>query len=320
MTSSMIAQKSELDSLYQEMIVQLPIEDIYGQYQKPASLIKLESVIKTRKIDTETIGFFLYESKPYMPAPTDIIPFATTGGDGCYFAFLTDYGYYKNLEEAPIVFISPTDFDEKYPNQANKLFARNFRDFLKIMITMQYAEIVRFKELTKMDFDSEIQIMQADINSNSSEERIKLREQTIETIKREYNIDKINNLHGYYSMLESERKQENYIDLKDGLGLKTQLNDRLIGIDFSEKSLLSESLENASKIERIRFYREAPFIYKHYTDEYQEIVRLIAEYLYLDGFHREAKILKFEIEQNLKSKNYFEARKKMLEKEKNKNR
>lgn len=320
MTSPMNAQKSELDSPYQEMIVQLPIEDIYGQYRKPASLIKLESVIKTRKIDTETIGFYLYESKPYIPAPTDIIPFATTGGDGCYFAFLTDYGYYKNLEEAPIVFISPTDFDEKHPNQANKLFARNFRDFLRIMITMQYAEIVRFKELTKMDFDKEIQTMQADINSNASAERIKLREQTIGAIKKEYNIDEINDLHGYYSMLEFDRKQENYVALKDGLGLKTQLKDRFINKDFSNKSLLSESLEYTSKIERISFYREAPYIYKHYTDEYQEVVRLLAEYLNLDGFHREAKILKFEIEQNLKSKKYFEARKVMLGKEKNKNR
>ncbi len=309
----MNAQKNELDSLYQEMIVQLPIEDVYGQYQKPASLIELENVIETNKIDTETIGFFLYESKPYMPAPTDIIPFATTGGDGCYFAFLTDYGYYNNLEEAPIVFISPTDFDEKYPNQANKLFARNFRDFLRIMITMQYAEIVRFKELTKMDFNNEIQIMQADINSNSSAERIKLRERTIATIKEKYNIDKINDLNGYYSMLEFDRKHENYINLKDGLGLKTQLMDWTINKIFSDKLLLSESLEDASKIERISFYREAPYFHNHYTDDYEEIVRVVAEYLYLDGFHRESKILKFEIEQNLKSKKYFEARKIMLE-------
>ncbi len=309
----MNAQKSGLDSLYQEMIVQLPIEDVYGQYHKPASLIKLENVIETNKIDTETIGFFLYESKPYMPAPTDIIPFATTGGDGCYFAFLTDYGYYNNLEEAPIVFISPTDFDEKYPNQANKLFARNFRDFLRIMITMQYAEIVRFKELTKMDFNNEIQIMQADINSNSSAERIKLRESTIATIKEKYNIDKINDLNGYYSMLEFDRKHENYINLKDGLGLKTQLMDWTINKIFSDKLLLSESLEDASKIERISFYREAPYLHNHYTDDYEEIVRVVAEYLYLDGFHRESKILKFEIEQNLKSKKYFEARKIMLE-------
>ncbi len=315
----MNAQKNELDSLYKEMIVQLPIEDVYGQYQKPTSLTKLENVIKTNKIDTETIGFYLHEYKPYMPAPTDIIPFAATGGDGCYFAFLTDYGYYKNLEESPIVFISPTDFDEKHPNQANKLFARNFRDFLRIMITMQYAEIVRFKELTKIDFDNEIQTMQADINSNSLAERIKIRAQTIATIKKEFSIDEINDLHDYYSMLESDRKKENYIDLRDGLGLKTLTKDKTINKNFSDKLLLSESLKHASQIERISFYREAPYVYKHYTDEYQEIVSIIAEYLYLDGFYREAKILKFENEQNLKSKKYFEKRKMMLEKGKNKN-
>mgnify|MGYP006957561498 CR=1 FL=1 len=67
-------------------------------------------------------------------------------------------------------------------------------------------------------------------------------------------------------------------------------------------------------MERIIFYREAPYLYKHYIEEYQEILLLIARHLYIDGFIRESRILSFEIEQNVKSKKYYEARKVMLEK------
>lgn len=310
-------QKSELENLFQEMCKKIPVDDIYGNYQKPTSLIQLENIIRANEIDTETIGFLLHESKPDMPAPTDIIPFAKTGGDGCYFAFLTDYGYYESLEKAPIVFISPADFDVESPNQANKLFARNFMDFLRVMITMQQAEIVRFKDLAQMDFDGEIQALQADMLLASSAKRVKAKEKTIETIKKEYGLHEINDLHGYFLMLEFDRKKEDYIDLNDGLGLKTHVKDRFNSTDFSDKLQLSKSLKHASKVERICFYREAPYLYKHYIAEYQEIVLLIAEYLYLDGFTREAKILKFEVEKNVALKKYLEARRMLLAKEKN---
>lgn len=308
---------NELDNLYQQSIRKFPVEDVYGKYKKPATLIKLENLITINHLDLETIGFFLYDDKPYLPAPTDIIQFATTGGDGCYFAFLTDYGYYENLEEAPIVFICPADFDERYPDQANKLFANNIRDFLRIMITMQYAEIVRFKNLIELDFKYEINNMKEDIESNSNEEEKIMRNNTIEIIKSEFQLNELDNLHDYYTILESERKKENFINLKDGLGIKTLTATKTLDNDFSVISTLEETLSKASKLERVKFYREAPYIYHYYTDEYQMITMLIAKYLYQDGFIRESKILKFEVEQNIKSKKYHEDRKLMLEKSKN---
>ena len=45
----MNAQKSELDSLYQGLIVQLPISDVYGQYQMPASLKQGRLCLKREK-------------------------------------------------------------------------------------------------------------------------------------------------------------------------------------------------------------------------------------------------------------------------------
>lgn len=307
---------NELDNLYLQSIRKFPVEDVYGKYKKPSTLIKLENLIAINHLDLKTIGFFLYDDKPYMPAPTDIIQFATTGGDGCYFAFLTDYGYYENLEVAPIVFICPADFDERYPYHANKLFANNIRDFLSIMITMQDAEIVRFKNLIELDFEYEINNMKKDIESNSNEEDKILRNKTIEIIKSEFQLKEFDNLHDYYSILELERKKENYISLKDGLGIKTLTANHTFDNDFSIISTLEASLSKASKLERVKFYREAPYIYHYYTDEYQMVTMLIAKYLYLDGFIRESKILNFEVEQNIKSKKYLETRKSMLDKSK----
>jgi hypothetical protein len=106
-------------------------------------------------------------------------------------------------------------------------------------------------------------------------------------------------------------------NLKDGLGIKTLTANHTFGNDFSVISTLEESLSKASKLERVKFYREAPYIYHYFSDEYQMVTLLIAKYLYLDGFIRESKILNFELEQNIKSKKYLGARKVMLEKSKN---
>lgn len=102
-------------------------ETAYGNYKKPETLIKLINLVEEKELDTDrSLGFILWKgTKPEFPAPIDNIPFAWTGGDGCYFGFLTDFGNYQNLEEAPIIFVSPTDFDKKNPNWGVKLFARN---------------------------------------------------------------------------------------------------------------------------------------------------------------------------------------------------
>lgn len=314
----MNGQNKEIDSLFKEMIRSIPVEAIYGNYEKPVTLKKLEGLAEADEVDLITIGFFLIHDKPFMPAPTDLIPFATTGGDGCYFAFLTDYGYNENLEEAPIVFISPSDFDEKHPHHANKLFAKNIRDFLSVMITMKYAEIVRFENLVEMDFDKGIAIMQAEFDLYSSNEKKELRRSTIETIKKAFNIKEIENLHEYYLKLDIERKKEDYVDLRDGLGIKTRLTNTIRNQNFSDQSTLDYDLSQATKMERLKFYREAPYLHMYFKDDYQNVVSLIAKYQLLDGFIRESNILRFETEQYIRSKKYHEARQVFLKQEKDK--
>ncbi|MFN0012955.1 MAG: hypothetical protein ACKVU2_00270 [Saprospiraceae bacterium] len=282
-------------------------EEIYGPYFKPDTLLRLEQLAATKSVDLETIGFCLREYNPFTPAPIDIIPFAHTGGDGCYFAFLTDFGYYQDLEQAPIAFISPSDFDKKKPHDANKLFANNIRDFLQIMMVMRSAELTRFKYLPDIDFKTEIERAKMEIEEIPNEEARKMRKQTLNVLEDNFGTFSHSNLNEYYANLYKERFEEECVPLKDGLGLKTRLGLSKSNIDFTQKDVLDMALGEGNQLDRLIFYRESAYLHEYYKDSYLGILAIIAKHLDQDGFGREANIIRFEIEYRLHEKAKREA-------------
>jgi hypothetical protein len=289
-----------LDHLRPMITNKITTEEIYGHYQKPKTLVKLEQLVIEEKIDLETIGFFLSESLPYSSSPIDIIPFASTGGDGCYFAFLTDFGYYQDLENAPIVFISPSDFDEKFPYYGNKIFAKNIMHFIKLMTIMKSAEFIRFKNLFEIDFNTEIANVRAEIEAASSDDTNARRREVINLLSAKFEGSIDMKLEDYYMLLENKRKVHDYIHLRDGLGLQTHLKLEKPIADFSNAEKLNENLCDSDRLSKLIFYREAPYIFKHFKDDYIGIMKLISEHLGNDGFSREAHLIKLMIDQRLK--------------------
>ncbi|NOU89661.1 hypothetical protein GC102_28510 [Paenibacillus sp. LMG 31460] len=85
----------------------------------------------------------------YECTPQDAIVFARTGADGDHFAFLTKQDTVFTLEEAPIVFIQPMDFDNPI-----KLVAKNIKDFLSLFITLKELYVLERFDLyqSKIDF------------------------------------------------------------------------------------------------------------------------------------------------------------------------
>lgn len=96
----------------------------FGDYKKPELLIKLED-FQSKGTTWEHLGFYIDFDHHYSITPLDVIPFAGTGGNGIHFGFLTDFGNAKDLENAPIVLISPSN------DPPLKLVANNIKDFLK---------------------------------------------------------------------------------------------------------------------------------------------------------------------------------------------
>lgn len=84
----------------------------------------------------------------YDCTPDDAIIFGRTGVDGDHFAFMTSDWTVEDLEDAPIVFIQPMDFDNEI-----KLVARNLKDFISLFIELKELYLLERFEIYKNEND-----------------------------------------------------------------------------------------------------------------------------------------------------------------------
>ncbi len=308
----MFSQELTEKSLLAEMNKRLPQKKLLGSYLPHKGLSKLAELNKRDDFNIEDIGFFIEYGLSFSPAPFDIIPFGYTGGDGCYFAFLTDFGYHKNLEDCPIVFISPTDFNVKKPAWANILFAKNFEDFLSLMIQINFVDIIRFEDLSTLNFSEKIKEIHAELDHFPK--TTQSRKSTIQIIRENFKLNKIPNLNDYFTDLKCERESINFLILKDAINLELLSIDRPIE-KLSAKlnsNELKDWLNRVNLNSRLAFYRESPYIYQYWKNDYIEILKTIKKQLKEDGFQREVDVLEEEIRYTMLSQKYREIRKKKI--------
>ncbi|GGA23149.1 SMI1/KNR4 family protein [Psychrobacillus lasiicapitis] len=102
--------------------------EVYGTYSIPEEvyrLIQLEMNLQKEGLSLDTIGFIpITDYYYYSITPPDLIPFASTGGNGIHFGFLTDFHDVRVLKDAPIVCVSPTN------DPPVRYIARNFEEFI----------------------------------------------------------------------------------------------------------------------------------------------------------------------------------------------
>ncbi|MDQ0896823.1 hypothetical protein [Paenibacillus sp. V4I7] len=84
------------------------------------------------------LGVDFNEKEGYFCTPVDSFPFARTGGDGIHYALLTDFGLVKDLDEAPVIRVSPMDSDRV------RLVARNLHDFFSLHLFDELALLNEF--------------------------------------------------------------------------------------------------------------------------------------------------------------------------------
>ena len=298
----MVSQDNEKEKLDKRIDELFSERMVYGNLKKPETLLKLIKLVKDRNHNTDRgLGFLLWEgTKPDFPAPIDNIPFAWTGGDGCYFGFLTDFGRNSNLENAPVIFVSPTDLSKKHPHHGVKLFARNIKDFLTIMTQVWFSEIVRFKDVTVMDFEGEIKKVKDEFNEYATKEVKLERQRLIDDLVEYFELNTISNLNEYYRDFYADRKKQNLIDTMDGLGISTEAKPEITFkaiLEPIEVKSLESKLNEITLDERKKFYRDAGwYLYPHYDENFNDILKIIGKFLAKDGFNREANIVNTGIE------------------------
>lgn len=114
----------------------------YGKYDVLETINRLFQLQKELDAEGLTLGLIglriTDDTFSYYITPPDLIPFASTGGDGIHFGFLTDFGAVKDLENAPIVCVTPTN------DPRIRYLSRDIREFLRMVITLPDAENLEY--------------------------------------------------------------------------------------------------------------------------------------------------------------------------------
>lgn len=277
----------------------------FGEYEKPELLQKLEEYQKTKGQTWEWLGFYIEYDHHHSVTPLDVIPFAGTGGDGIHFGFLTDFGTVKDLSNAPIVCVSPSN------DPPIRLVAENLVDFLGLVVTIGEAEFLDDDYKTEEELKAQLQewdeVLEVDWKGNPvpkdeieqmkqrRAERRQGRIQLAKVLNEQFQIYPMTNISQYIKDLRTVRQKEITIETLDGIGIKYRTEKLIIeGFDYSieNNNLVKGYFDKASVAERLKFYRDATF---HYilSNGFDEIIKeLIIKALKKDGYKREIQILK----------------------------
>jgi hypothetical protein len=225
-----------------------------GQYKQiPPTLQKLQKLqddLEKEGYSLDSLGIIMDMEEQSFVTPCDSITFASTGQDEIHFGLLTDFGAVTDLEEAAVVYISPSDFGE-----AVFLAARNLREFTNLLFTMKNAIAISNFLSIEMKMPEE---------EDDEEELVSEREYVLGKLKESFECTIIEDVKAYYMTLFEERKKQTVIDTIDGIGVISMTNqpitskkiemdeDTVIEINDLKKYFQETSIEN-----KLAFVRDA---------------------------------------------------------------
>ncbi|WKA51602.1 hypothetical protein QWY22_03090 [Planococcus liqunii] len=205
----------------------------------------------------EWIGFSIVgDESRYNLTPLDVIPFAATGVDGNHFGLLTDFGMISNLEEAPIVCVTPMNFGEHV-----KIVARNLKEFLDLIYT-----VTDFSAIANFTYFQDKQDYRKLLNNLRNDETYEERVEKLESMKAEFGLHAIEDVYRFVEVeLKEARQRQIALPTLDGLGVVAQKGngdlplypvheDMKIDIGDMRKFLAAAPVES-----RLAFIRDAQF-------------------------------------------------------------
>ncbi|MBS4218371.1 hypothetical protein KHA96_08610 [Bacillus sp. FJAT-49711] len=195
----------------------------FGKYDIPPTLqklIDLQTILSDREQFYHGFNFYLSLGNfRYFNTPSDVIVFGNIGVDGIHYGILTDYGSVNELEAAPIVCVSPMDFDRPI-----RLVANNLCEFLRINMKdseLFYNQFESEEKYLKVKEQWREEAENSPYQPTEYEEFVKQRVSNflIEDLK----VPNIDNPYQYVQTVKQERQRNISIQTQDGLGVTTPL-------------------------------------------------------------------------------------------------
>lgn len=271
----------------------------FGKYHVPPTLQKLIDLHEELD-DAEQFyrGLHFYLALGgfrYFNTPCDVIVFGNIGMDGIHYGFLTDFGFVPDLEMAPIVCISPMDFD-----RPTRIVAKNLREFLSINLTDEalfYNDFENEKSYlaAKQKWAEEAANSPYQPSENDKAVRETIRKRLMENIR----MPLIDNPYHYVRNVDLERQKSVTIRTLDGLGVTAPLSEGEKHIPFPiqkraepDLKLLKEYLNSAPVASRLALIRDIQLYYV--LEEQQELRDIVLESMNKMGLSDEARRLSYE--------------------------
>ncbi|MFJ5769289.1 hypothetical protein [Psychrobacillus sp. NPDC093180] len=257
------------------------LKEIYGSYSIPKEvyrLIQLEIDLQKEGLSLATIGlipiddYFYY----YSITPPDLIPFASTGGNGIHFGFLTDFHEVLELKDAPIVCVSPTN------DPPVRYVAKNFEEFMNLVVSVPYVEMLE-QFCTVQDKDEMNEIIRENASDLSNVLQIE-RTLIFKRLQQTFNAKSVDVL-DYLEQAKMERKKKVSIATLDGLGIIGSNSGRSFSFakdrNVGEKEIerMQSFLYSANKEEKLAFVRDANYWYILTPDYDEAVMQLIVSLL-----------------------------------------
>ncbi|MGD6842452.1 hypothetical protein ACQCVH_07985 [Bacillus infantis] len=195
----------------------------FGKYDVPATLEKLiqfESMLDDPEQFYLCFQFYLsMEGDRYFNTPSDVVVFGRIGVDGVHYGFLTDYGSAADLETAPIVCVSPMDFEAPI-----RIIARNIKEFLGVNLTDSSLFYNQFGSEEKYLAFKARWAEEAESSSYMLSEKDSLvREEAEKFLREKVRVPHIVNPYQYVEKVYIERQKLISIQTQDGLGVTAPL-------------------------------------------------------------------------------------------------
>lgn len=256
------------------------ITNEYGSLKIPDEvlmLIRLEEDLQKEGKSLDTIGFIpIVTEFAYSITPIDVIPFANTGGDGIHFGFLTDFGQISDLNDAPIVCVSPTN------DPPIRLIASTLQEFLRMAISVPHVELLE----SCWPGDDEERI--ADIlEEYRSDDYQKKRDEIFIRIHEAFKTDGIDVVTSI-KHVNNERNNKIILPTYDGLGILPIGDEKAENRyqfdperrqDEKELARMRAFLSGATTVEKLGFIRDASYWYVLAYDYDDQILNLVGEIL-----------------------------------------
>ncbi len=279
------------------------IQTYFGEYTPPKLFLDFFNDQFVQKNISPGLGMYFQLETFHFVTPIDCITFAYADATDIHFAFLTDFGKNKDLSNAPIVCISPTD------DPPIRVVAANLLDFFRVVLQAYEAEnITRDLDSDQEYFEEYLdfyeiteEIFKNPISLKDKEEyiyrQITARQQMIEYLEKNYNISPMENISEYMESVVDARNETVNFTTADDLGVIFPDKDQEVinQLEYEEygnenPEAIKSFLQKCNYNERLVFYRDVTYFYVIDKESSPEIQKVIADFLIKDGLKTEAEL------------------------------